>query len=70
MARDEKKPTAAEKGKGKAESTGDTSSDKKLLKDKQDVNGKPTTNGKVVDDLPEGMRTMPELFCHCIELTP
>ncbi|KAL9108464.1 MAG: hypothetical protein Q9227_006798 [Pyrenula ochraceoflavens] len=51
MAKDEKSPTAAEKGKGKADNVQETNGDKKSTKDTQDSKEKPTTNGKVPDDL-------------------
>lgn len=54
MAKDEKKPTAAEKGKGKAENVDGVNGDKRPSKAQNDVDDKPTTNGKVSDDLPEG----------------
>lgn len=54
MARDEKKPTAADKGKGKADNIDGINGDKNPGKTQPDADGKPTTNGKLSDDLPEG----------------
>lgn len=55
MAKDEKKPTAAEKGKGKAENADGINGDRKSPSSQREVNGKPVTNGKLSDDFPEGM---------------
>lgn len=51
MAKDDGRPSAAEKGKGKVD---DIRGEKGKGKATPEKDGKPTTNGKVVEGLPEG----------------
>ena len=51
MAKDNERPSAAEKGKGKVD---DIRGDKRKGKAAPEKDGKSTANGKAVDGLPEG----------------
>lgn len=51
MAQEERRPSAAEKGKGKVD---DLSEEKGTGKATAEKDGKATANGKIVDGLPEG----------------
>ena len=53
MAKDEEKPTAAQKGKGKATDANELNGNNKNGK-ATDKDGKPEVNGKVVEGLAEG----------------
>ena len=54
MAKDEKKPSATEKGKAKASEVSDLDGDRKKGKTVTDKDGKPVVDGKQVDGLAEG----------------
>ena len=54
MAKDEEKPTSAEKGKGKVHDVSELNGDAKKGKSTQDKDGKPQVDGKVAEGLPEG----------------
>ena len=57
MAKDEEKPTAAEKGKGKVQDVSELNGDAKKGKSTADKDGKPQVDGKVVEGLPEGKQS-------------
>ncbi len=55
MAKDDERPTAAEKGKGKVEDIRELNGDKDEDKPKTDKDGKPMVNGKKPEEPREGL---------------
>lgn len=69
MAKENGEPTAAEKGKGKAEDEKPLDVSKKIEETKKDKDGKPIANGKKGDEPLEGKYSIiRKLWCHGLGL--
>ena len=58
MAKDDERPSAAEKGKGKVEDIREINGDKEEEKSKVDKDGKPVANGKKPEEPREGLSSV------------